>query len=465
MNIVALNHVRKEVSNELLFESEQFGIPLGRVTGVIGDNGVGKTTFLKMLMGEDLEYEGELKLNGQYSYVPQMNQYEKKSGGEQVLEMLKVAISSQKDILLLDEPTANLDKESIEWLINSLKKFRGSVLFVSHDRAFLERVADNLIVIKNKKLTFHNLSYKDYVLVVKQNEYRQNLQYRQYLKEVKRLSTQVEDKKIRAKRLAKRNKKISNSDWKVNSRMGSYDSQSKSMAKAAKAIENRIEKMVKPDKPHSKRILKFKSIGYLKKNVHTLIRIEEGVLSSDLRMLFSYPIIEVRSTDKIILEGRNKTGKTTFVEALYDKGIAGYYSSDLSIGYFKQNIHNLDDELTILENVMCTSVQDKKTIINLIAKTGIAYEKINCKVKYLSGGEKVKVSLVKTLSCDANLLILDEPTNFLDLMALEALEEFLNSYEGAFILISHDGYLLERVHSNKILEIRDMQLNIIENKN
>jgi|GEM_PF-6422647 ABC transporter-like protein len=77
----------------------------------------------------------------------------------------------------------------------------------------------------------------------------------------------------------------------------------------------------------------------------------------------------------------------------------------------------------------------------------------------------IQIKVFPTLSCDANLLILDEPTNFLDLMALEALEEFLNSYEGAFILISHDGYLLERVHSNKILEIRDMQLNIIENKN
>ncbi|WP_194185867.1 ATP-binding cassette domain-containing protein [Streptococcus cuniculi] len=214
------------------------------------------------------------------------------------------------------------------------------------------------------------------------------------------------------------------------------------MAKAAKAIENRIEKMVKPNKPQNKRILKFKSIGYLEKNVHSLIRIEEGVLRSDFRELFSYPIIEVRFTDKIILEGRNKTGKTTFVEALYNKGVAGYYSPDLSIAYFKQNIRNLDDELSILENVMSTSAQDKKTIINLIAKTGIAYEKINCKVKYLSGGEKVKVSLVKVLSCDANLLILDEPTNFLDLVALEAVEEFLNSYKGAFILISHDSYLL-----------------------
>ena len=77
----------------------------------------------------------------------------------------------------------------------------------------------------------------------------------------------------------------------------------------------------------------------------------------------------------------------------------------------------------------------------------------------------IQIKVFPTLSCDANLLILDEQTNFLDLMALEALEEFLNSYEGAFILISHDGYLLERVHSNKILEIRDMQLNIIENKN
>ncbi|MBF0777923.1 ATP-binding cassette domain-containing protein [Streptococcus cuniculi] len=90
MNIVTVNHVRKEVSNNLLFESEQFYIPAGSITGIIGDNGSGKTTFLKMLMKEDVNYEGELKLNGQYSYVPQISPYENKSGGEQVLEMLKL---------------------------------------------------------------------------------------------------------------------------------------------------------------------------------------------------------------------------------------------------------------------------------------------------------------------------------------------------------------------------------------
>ncbi|HFR3833448.1 ATP-binding cassette domain-containing protein [Streptococcus suis] len=122
--------------------------------------------------------------------------------------------------------------------------------------------------------------------------------------------------------------------------------------------------------------------------------------------------------------------------------------SSWSKGWFAQDLINLDEEKAAFENVSCTSLQDRMTILNLLGMLGLSYDKAQQKVANLSGGERVRLSLAKVLLADANLLILDEPTNFLDMAAIEALETFLKEYEGSVLLVSHDQQFVETsVHS------------------
>ena len=458
MEFLSINNIKKEINGKLLFESNHISIPYGGTVGILGDNGVGKTTLLNMIISKDLDYEGKIKLNGYFEYVPQLKYEADKSGGEQELEFLKTAFSKQSKILILDEPTSNLDKKNIEWLLYKIKNYNGTIVVVSHDRLLLESVVDKLLVIDNNHIDFYNFNFINYIKTKKQQANKLEAEHQEYKKNIKRLEETIREKKLKANKLLKRKKNISNSDWKVNSRMGSYDGQSKSIAKSAKALEKRIEKIDKPKEIRNKAFLKFKSIGYLSKKVNTLIRIEKGELYNNNKLLFSYPIMEIKSSDKVIIEGRNKTGKTSFVENLFLKKLKGYFSPNLSIAYFKQNLNNLDNDKTVINNVIATSLQNKKIIINLLAMMGIDFEKTKQKVSTLSGGEKVKVSLAKILASDANLLILDEPTNYLDLTAIIALETFINQYEGAIILISHDSNLINHITNKKSFEIKNHKL-------
>ncbi|HEL2245160.1 TPA: ABC-F family ATP-binding cassette domain-containing protein [Streptococcus suis] len=230
--------------------------------------------------------------------------------------------------------------------------------------------------------------------------------------------------------------------------MGSYDSQAKSMAKSAKQLEKRIERLEKVSQPRKEAHIKMESKGALDTDLHRLFLLQAGQVLMDEVYLFDFPQIGMTFGEKLALVGANGSGKTSFVRKLLRKELAGYYNPKLKIAYFAQDLINLDEEKTALENVSCTSLQDKMTILNLLGMLGLSYDKAQQKVANLSGGERVRLSLAKVLLADANLLILDEPTNFLDMVAIEALETFLKEYEGSVLLVSHDQQFVETsVHS------------------
>ncbi|HEM4954190.1 TPA: ABC-F family ATP-binding cassette domain-containing protein, partial [Streptococcus suis] len=235
--------------------------------------------------------------------------------------------------------------------------------------------------------------------------------------------------------------------------MGSYDSQAKSMAKSAKQLEKRIERLEKVSQPRREAHIKMESKGALDTDLHSLFRLQAGQLWIEENYLFDFPQIGMTFGEKLVLVGANGSGKTSFVRKLLRKELAGYYNPKLKIAYFAQDLINLDEEKTAFENISCTSLQDKMTILNLLGMLGLSYDKAQQKVANLSGGERVRLSLAKVLLADANLLILDEPTNFLDMAAIEALETFLKEYEGSILLISHDKRLLENV-ADVVYEIR-----------
>lgn len=459
MQVLQGKSIQKDRADKTLFTIRDLKLSTGQKVGLIGDNGVGKSTLLQMMVGEDLDYEGQLALFCDVAYVPQLKEDEALSGGEIVLSAVKRALAQRASFLILDEPTANLDWENQQWLIYQLRRYRGCLLVVSHDRAFLDRLVDEIWVLDEGRLVTYQGNYSQ-VESQREQERQQSFQdYTIYKEKVRQLESILEKKKAAAKKLTKKKKTVSRSDWKVNSKLGAYDGKSKAMAKSAKAIEKRVERLDVVARPKKEAWVKLELKGKLQTKAHRLLRLEAGKVFISEQYLFSHPELSVTFGEKIGLMGRNGVGKTTLVEQIIQRKRIGYYSNQLEIAYFSQKLQQLDCEKTVVENASNTSLQDRVTVLNLLAMLGLPYQKSQQLVKKLSGGERVRLGLAKVLLSDANLLILDEPTNFLDLTSIKALEQFLERYQGAVLLISHDEALVTRL-SQTVWKVENHRMDI-----
>ncbi|HFI0644697.1 TPA: ABC-F type ribosomal protection protein Vga(F) [Streptococcus suis] len=457
MEVMKCIQLEKEFAGRSLFTIKQLSLQAGQKVGLVGNNGVGKSTFLKILLGLDRDFAGQIEVKADWAYVPQLQERSLLSGGEQVWKSIQKAFAQRPQLLIMDEPTANLDQEHQEKLIKQIKRYRGSLLVVSHDRHFLNQIASHIWHLEEGKVQVYLGNYEAFVESRRARREGQQAAYEAYQKKVAQLKKAQQERQAKAQKMGKKKKGISSSEWKVNAMMGSYDSQAKSMAKTAKHLEKRIERLDKVEQPRKERWVKMESKGALDTGPHSLFRLQDGQLWIEETYLFDFPQLGMTFGDKLALVGSNGTGKTSFVRKLISKELEGYYNPKLKIAYFAQDLINLDEEKTAFENISCTSLQDRMTILNLLGMLGLSYDKAQQKVANLSGGERVRLSLAKVLLTDANLLILDEPTNFLDLTAIEALERFLKEYQGSVLVISHDQDFVDKVAKNN-WRIRDGSL-------
>ncbi|MFH6761530.1 ABC-F type ribosomal protection protein Vga(F) [Streptococcus suis] len=448
MEVMKCIQLEKEFAGRSLFTIKQLSLQAGQKVGLVGNNGVGKSTFLKILLGLDRDFAGQIEVKADWAYVPQLQERSSLSGGEQVWKSIQEAFAQRPQLLIMDEPTANLDQEHQKKLIKQIKRYRGSLLVVSHDRHFLNQIASHIWHLEEGSIQVYTGNYEAFVESRRARREGQQEAYEAYQKKVTQLKKAQQERQVKAQKMGKRKKGVSSSEWKVSAMMGSYDSQAKSMAKSAKQLEKRIERLEKVSQPRKEAWVKMEAKGALDTGLHSLFRLQAGQLWIREKYLFGFPQIGMTFGEKLALVGANGSGKTSFVQKLLRKELAGYYNPKLKIAYFAQDLINLDEEKTVFENVSCTSLQDRMMILNLLGMLGLSYDKAQQKVANLSGGERVRLSLAKVLVADANLLILDEPTNFLDMAAIEALETFLKEYEGSVLLISHDQQFVETsVHS------------------
>lgn len=367
------------------------------------------------------------------------------------MKSIQEAFAQRPQLLIMDEPTANLDYERQEKLIKQIKRYRGSLLVVSHDRHFLNQIASHIWHLEEGTIQVYPGNYEAFVESRRARREGQQEAYESYQKKVAQLKKAQQARQAKAQKMNKKKKGISSSEWKVNAMMGSYDSQAKSMAKSAKQLEKRIERLEKVSQPRREAHIKMESKGALDTDLHRLFLLQAGQVLMDEVYLFDFPQIGMTFGEKLALVGSNGTGKTSFVRKLISKELEGYYNPKLKIAYFSQDLTSLNEEETAFVNASSTSLQDRVTVLNLLGMLGLSYDKAQQKVANLSGGERVRLSLAKVLLTDANLLILDEPTNFLDLTAIEALERFLKEYQGSILLISHDQRFVESVVQRKWL--------------
>ncbi|RTL56223.1 MAG: ABC transporter ATP-binding protein [Sphingobacteriales bacterium] len=359
--------------------------------------------------------------------------YKEFSGGWRMRVLLAKMILQQPDLLLLDEPTNHLDLPSIEWLEKYLQHYQGSVIIVSHDRYFLDRMVTKIVELYQQQLHIYGGNYSFYE---KEKELRMELQQRAYENQQEYIRQQERFiERFRAKA---------------------------TKAAAAQSAMKRLDKLERIEEAHADRPeinINFQVDVIPGKIICTLKDISKSF--GEIKIV-EHTDAEINRGDKIALIGANGKGKSTFLRIIAG---AEQFTGDRKWGhnvqesfYAQHQLEALHINNTILEEMkQCGSQKTEQELRNLLGCFLFSGDDVEKKIKVLSGGEKARVALAKTIISKANFLILDEPTNHLDILSVELLIEALNKYEGSLVLVSHDRYFISKV-ANKIWEIEDYQL-------
>jgi ATP-binding cassette, subfamily F, member 3 len=356
------------------------------------------------------------------------------SGGEQTRVILGRLTLQKPDVLLLDEPTNHLDLGSIEWLEDFLKSYKGTVVVISHDRYFLDRVVERIIEIVNGKAEMYEGSYS-YYAKEKEERYLNRLEnYEQQQKKMKQMEAA-------AKRMH---------EW-------AKIADNPSMHKRAFSMEKRLEKMEKFEKPSREKGIEsaFSEYGFSGKDVITAINI---VKSFEGRTLIDRCDFSVKKGERVAVLGNNGTGKSTLIKCI--TGEMNIDSGLLKIGesirsaYLPQVIAFERPQLAILDTIRNAMEIGEGEARGLLAKYRFGKDDVNKLVESLSGGEKSRLRLCILMQKDVNLLLLDEPTNHLDIESREWLENALSEFEGTIVFISHDRYFINKF-ATRISQLHD----------
>lgn len=489
--MVNLQNICLSYNENLILNNINFSINHGEVVALIGENGVGKTTLLKVITGEIPPDSGTVHLHNEtVGYVPQsisaegtvrqffdasfepwriemaLEQVElgdisrntnvnDLSGGQKARLVLAKVLANEftPTILLFDEPTNNLDQAGLDWLGNYIRQFRGGVLIVSHDRAFINRVATKVVELSPAGLKQYGGNYDFYKTQKATEQESQLAEYEKYLNEKNRLL------KLRAAR-DDRVQQVSSQRYnklKDENRMTFRTKKSatqKNTGKQLKALDTRIAHLEKPERLKVTKHYKASINGHI--DGHKLLLQFTGVSKSYKKPILNSLDLEIRGSERVSVEGKNGSGKTTLLKLaanliLPDDGEVNR-GENIKIGYFSQDVDELDHELTGFDNLAQTGTET--TLIYTKARSlGLTESDIKKKVAELSRGQQAKLSFIKLLLNNNHLLILDEPTNHLDIPTRENIESALQQYEGAIIVASHDRYFLDAIKIRRSVKL------------
>ena len=357
------------------------------------------------------------------------------SGGQKTRVALGRLLLLNPDLILLDEPTNHLDMSSISWLETYLLNYKGAVIIVSHDRFFLDRIANKVIEIDNTKATSFVGNYSDYA---KKKEQLRIAAWHAYMNQQKEIKHQQE----------------------VIDKLRSFNRE-KSI-KRAESREKMLDKIAVIEKPTEVRADMKITLEPIVQSGNDVLSVKDLKKSFDSMLLFEHLNFEVKRGEHVAIIGDNGTGKTTILKMINELLEPDYgtisLGTNVHIGYYDQEHHVLHMEKTLFEEISdeypyLTNTQIRNTLAAFLFTGDDVFKRIGD----LSGGERGRVSLAKLMLSESNFLILDEPTNHLDITSKEILESAINGYTGTVLYVSHDRYFINRT-ATRILDLNNRTL-------
>lgn len=464
MNLLTAEHLTKAYTERILLNDASFSVQEGEKIGVIGVNGMGKSTLLKILAGVEEADEGQVIMGNhvKIGYLPQTpafdpeltliqavlnNRHETNltreseakamlmelglrsfdqpvvqlSGGQRKRAALVKVLMEPVEILILDEPTNHLDNDMAEWLEDYLIRYRGAVVMVTHDRYFLDRVATRIAEVDRGKIYSYPGSYSKFL---EGRALRQNIEIASERKRQSILRTELE--------------------WLARG--------ARARSTKQKAHINRIEELLKQQAPTADQSVEISSVSSrMGKKTIEVQHLTKSYGDRTLIRDFSYIFLR---QDRIGIIGSNGCGKTTLLKMIMgitepDDGTIDI-GQTIRIGYFSQENESLDESLKAIEYVRegaeYIQTTDGKISASMMMERFLFDGTMQwTRIEKLSGGEKRRLYLLRILMEAPNVLILDEPTNDLDIQTLEILEDYLDTFDGIVITVSHDRYFLDRI--------------------
>lgn len=462
MILLEAKQLQLTIHDRSLFNIDRLLVQSGDRIGLVGKNGSGKTTLLELLAKQRAGDAGEVIHHASCQLLPQLKKTSStKSGGEVTQEYINHILKDKHDLLLADEPTTHLDTNHIEKLEDHLKRWPGAFILVSHDRKFLDSLCTTIWELEDGNIHIFQGNYSHYVEQKELERRKQEKAYEQYVKKKEQLEEALVLKEQKARKATKKPKKTSASEARILGSKPYFAKKQKKLNNTAKAIETRLEKLDKVEKIKETPPLRMKLPNEEAMTGRSIIKLHDVSGKIGERLLWKKASFEIKGGEKIAIIGNNGVGKTSLIKKVINHEAGIQIAPSVKIGYFSQNLDILDYEKTILENVLTDSYQEESMVRIILARLHFFRDDVFKKVNILSGGERVKVAFAKLFVSDINLLILDEPTNFLDIEAVEALESLLQEYKGTLVIVSHDRQFVQSI-CTKLIEIANQQMNVFD---
>ncbi len=356
------------------------------------------------------------------------------SGGQKTRLAIARLLLSEPDILMLDEPTNHLDIQTVEWLEEYLKGYKKSLIVISHDRYFLDKVTKKTFEVENTNGKLYTCAYTEYVKRKEADRKADEKHYREQQKEIARLEAFIENQR----------------KWNRERNIIAAESRMKAL--------DRMEKLEKPKALPSNIAFRFE-MGENGKCPDKMLEVTGLSKSFPGKQLFSNVSFMLHGKDRMFVVGKNGVGKSTMLKILCGRLGQDFgcfeYAKGLSIGYYDQEHQGLDNSCTVIDELWnCFPDKTQTEIRSVLAGFLFTSEDVFKKVGVLSGGEKARLTFAKLMLEKSDLLILDEPTNHLDAPSREVLEGALSGYDGTVLCVSHDRYFINKL-ANRIFEIRE----------
>ncbi|WP_047981869.1 Msr family ABC-F type ribosomal protection protein [Ornithinibacillus contaminans] len=451
--------------------------------GIVGKNGAGKSTLLKLMNGQLKPDQGQVRRFADFAYFDQLTspvedeiEYELRgklaipkteianfSGGEKTRMKLAQLFSNYHEGLLIDEPTTHLDAAGTQFFIDELMYYYGALVLISHDRYVLDQLVTKIWEVEDGHVTEYTGNYSDYVEQKELERKQQQEQHEKYVKEKSRLVKAAEEKMKKADKITQANGQMSKKDTKAKANKmfmtKSKDTSQKSVQRAAKAIEQRVEQMEAVEAPKEEQAIHFHQSSVLQLHNRFPIMADRLTLKVENKILLQDASFQFPLGKTIVITGKNGSGKTTLLQHIISQGEGLTISPKAMIGAYQQMGYQFTSDKSVIAYMRENSDYNESKIRAVLHAMSFTGNDVNKNIRDLSGGEAIRLVLCSLFLGKYNVLVLDEPTNFLDVFCIEALERFLAGYDGTVILVSHDRTFVERV-ADDVYVIENQQLRL-----